>query len=104
MENITETFELNDLIIAGSNSTFFVPEIHFIAATGQCSISGESYLEDTFNFYHDLKNWVEDYFASEKSKLVLDIKLSYFNTSSSRAILDLLKKLKEYEELNLEST
>ncbi len=89
---------LQNLEIQEESGTFFTPAVSFNAQTGVCSVKGESYLEDTFSFYNHLRNWVVEYFDAGKTSLELSFKMHYFNTSSSRAILDLLKKLKEYEE------
>ena len=85
---------IESLIIAGESGTYFTPSIDFDAETGECKIEGESYLENTFNFYEELGNWFVAYYASGGGKIHLQFKLTYFNTSSSRAILDLLMLVK----------
>lgn len=87
---------MNDLHIQGEKGTFFVPNVHFSAETGICQIDGESYLEDTFQFYKPLVEWIHEYAATQRP-LVFNVGLTYFNTASSRSILDLLQALKEYE-------
>ncbi len=85
---------MEDLIIKGSRETFFIPEVNFNANTGECSIEGESYLEDAFTFYQKLTKWIEDYHSANSTPINIAFKLSYFNTSSSRAILEFLRSLK----------
>ena len=87
---------MKDLNIKGEKGTFFIPNVHFSAETGICELSGESYLEDTFTFYQPLMDWVKEYIQTQKP-LTLNVGLTYFNTASSRSILDLLQVLKEYE-------
>jgi len=89
---------LENISIAEETGTFFTPAVEFNAATGICRIEGESYLEDTFNFYAKLREWVDSFFNSGKNAVELHFKFRYFNTSSSRAILDLLKTLTLYPE------
>lgn len=89
---------IENISIEEETGTFFTPAVEFNAETGICRIEGESYLEDTFNFYAKLRDWVNDFFESGKSALELNFKFRYFNTSSSRAILDLLKTLKKHQE------
>lgn len=84
-----------DLNITGERGTFFVPNVRFSAATGICDLDGESYLEDTFSFYKSLINWVKEYKATQKP-ITLNVGLTYFNTSSSKSILDLLQTLRQY--------
>ena len=88
---------MQDLHIKGEKGTFFVPNVHFSAETGVCELDGESYLEDTFTFYKPLVDWVKEYAASGNS-ITLNVGLTYFNTASSRSILDLLQELKQYKD------
>jgi hypothetical protein len=89
---------MENLEIQGQLSTFFTPSVNFSAETGICELSGESYLEDAFQFYDVLMNWINQYFAEGNSEIEMNIRLTYFNTSSSRAILDLLRLLKNYQD------
>jgi hypothetical protein len=88
---------MENLVIKGEKNTFFIPTVDFSADSGVCVLKGESYLEDTFNFYQRLENWLKEYTALRKP-LTFNIGLSYFNTASSRSILDMLMILKQYEE------
>lgn len=88
---------MQNLEIAGAHDTFFTPQINFNAVTGELKISGESYLEDTISFYNNLKNWISDYIRDVGKAIKLDIDLSYFNTSSSKALLELFVLVKQYE-------
>lgn len=88
---------MEDIVIKNEQGAFFTPNVNFSAATGKCVLQGESYLEDSFEFYANLTRWIEQYLGSGKSTLEVDFKLTYFNTSSSRAILELLRKLKMWQ-------
>jgi len=90
---------MENLEIEGSHKNFFIPTVSFNAKTGICQISGESFLEDTVEFYRPLIDWVDEYIKTVKGPLALIIKLSYFNTSSSRSLLDILNLLRDYEEV-----
>jgi hypothetical protein len=89
---------MENLEIEGSHKNFFIPTVNFNAKTGICEISGESFLEDTVEFYKPLIDWIEEYINNVKGPLALIIKLTYFNTSTSRSILDILNLLRDYEE------
>ncbi len=91
-----ENKPLENLEIEGKSSTFFIPTVSFNAQTGYCKIEGESYLENTWEFYDKLTNWLKAY-AAQKKPITFNFKLTYFNTSSSKGILDILFFLKEYE-------
>ena len=89
---------MENLIIKGSANAFFIPSVNFNAETGILEISGESYLEDTRSFYIPLVSWIEQYIKEAKRPISLNFRLSYYNTSSSRCIMELFYPLKEYQE------
>ncbi len=89
---------MNDIHIQGVHEAYFVPTVNFIAATGKCEISGESYLEETTKFYAPLLTWIKEYTETVKGPLNFDFKLSYFNTSSSKCLVDILDMLKKYQQ------
>jgi hypothetical protein len=89
---------MENLEIKGESGVYFIPEVKFTANTGVCEISGESYLEDTDEFYNNLIQWLENYIKEVRKSITFNFKLTYFNTSSSRSILNILRVLKKYEE------
>lgn len=89
---------MENLEIKGESGVYFIPEVKLDASTGNCEISGESYLEDTDEFYNNIINWLETYIKEVNSALVFNFKLTYFNTSSSRSILNVLRVLKKYQD------
>lgn len=88
---------MENLYIEGSQDNFYVPTVDFNAETGVCTISGKSYLEDTNQFYLVLLEWLDEYFKLEKP-IKFNVKLNYYNTSSSRSVLDIFDLLKIYED------
>ncbi|HTJ51977.1 MAG TPA: DUF1987 domain-containing protein [Cyclobacteriaceae bacterium] len=88
---------MEDLKILGEKNIFFIPNVNFSVETGICELDGESYLENTFAFYAPLLKWLEDYMVHVNKPLTFNFSLIYFNTSSSRSILDILNTLKQYE-------
>ncbi len=89
---------MENLEIKGESGVYFIPEVKLNASTGICEISGESYLEDTDEFYNNIINWLENYIEEINRPITFNFKLTYFNTSSSRSILNVLRVLKKYEE------
>lgn len=87
---------LESLTIEGKSGTFFIPSVDFDAQTGNCRLEGESYLENTWEFYDGLTNWLKKYTETKKN-ITFNFKLTYFNTSSSKGILDILFLLKDFE-------
>jgi len=88
---------MENLEIKSSEDEFYIPTVNFNAETGICEIAGESYLEETTEFYEPLFNWITRYIEEIKAPLIFNLKLIYYNTSSSKKILDLLRLFKDYE-------
>ncbi len=95
---------MKNIHIEGHHGTFFIPEVDFNADTGVCELSGESYLEDTGKFYTPLLKWLQDYFVKIKKPLTFNFKLTYFNTSSSKFIVEILSILKKYQDKGIPVT
>lgn len=55
--------------------------------------SGKSLPEDVTIFYGPVLAWLDKYGETKRPKTVIDFKLVYFNTASSKLILDILFKL-----------
>lgn len=87
---------MDDLIIIGEKKTFSTPTVEFIVETGRCSIVGEAYLEDSIGFFQPLYDWLYKYIETVKKPIMFILNLSYFNTSASKSIFDMMFILREY--------
>jgi len=87
---------MENLYINDNPNLVYFPVVSFNYVNGVCEISGESYMEETYKFYQPLLKWLNDYIAEKKS-IDFNFKLSYFNTSSSRSILEILEILRKYK-------
>jgi SiaC family regulatory phosphoprotein len=58
-------------------------------------ISGRSLPEDAADFYQPILDWLDKYRNNANPNTNFDFKLEYFNTASSKLILDILSKLEE---------
>lgn len=74
------------------------PAVNFDASSGNCEISGESFPEQTAEFYGKLMEWLEQYMQEVNGPIDFDFKISYFNTSSSKRLLHIMIILQEYVE------
>ncbi len=74
-------------------STPKTPSIKFIEQEGVVEIKGRSIPENSIEFYKPLVDWLEEYAKSPLARTLVNIQLEYFNTSSSKCILDVFKKL-----------
>lgn len=81
---------MENLHIEGSPKT---PTVNFDFNEGNLELKGRSIPENSVEFYHPLNEWIDKYGKNAKGKTTIDIKLEYFNTSSSKCILDIFKKL-----------
>jgi hypothetical protein len=78
------------ITIEGSPKT---PNVVMNPETGVVEIKGRSIPENSIEFYKPVVDWLEEYSKSPAPKTVVNIQLEYFNTSSSKCILDVFKKL-----------
>ena len=81
---------MEELVIEGSPKT---PTIKFNPSTGHLLVSGRSIPENSIEFYKPLIDILEEYNGNSQANTKVDIQLEYFNTSSSKCILDVFKKL-----------
>ena len=61
-------------------------------------ISGRSLPEDVTSFYEPVLTWLDEYAQNPNPKTIFNFKLIYFNTASSKLLLDILMKLEEIHE------
>lgn len=81
---------MDDIRIEGTPKT---PSVIFDASSGVLEIKGRSIPENSIEFYKPLMDWIEFYASAPQERSIVNIQLEYFNTSSSKCILDLFKKL-----------
>jgi len=81
---------MNPIIISATEDT---PGIRLDAANDIFELSGRSLPEDVVKFYKPILDWLDEYAQSPNANTVFNFKLSYFNTASSKIILDILMKL-----------
>ena len=90
---------MENLTLEGSAKT---PTIKFDAENGVLELRGRSIPENSIEFYKPLNDWIDGYGGSPKPNTIVDVKLEYFNTSSSKCILDLFKQLEKLDSGNTE--
>lgn len=81
---------MSALFLEGSPKT---PHVNFDPESGLLELKGRSIPENSIDFYKPLIDWLDRYGRSPQPKTALHVQLEYFNTSSSKCILDLFKKL-----------
>ncbi len=78
--------------IKGTDDT---PNVILDAENNIIEFSGRSLPEDVATFYAPILEWIDEYAKSPNEKTEVIIKLEYFNTASSKMILDILLKFEE---------
>ena len=81
---------LESLIIEGTINT---PRINFDVENSVFEITGKSMPEDSVDFYMPIMDWVDEFAIRPVSKAKFKVKLLYFNTTSSKMILEIIKKI-----------
>lgn len=81
---------MEDLLIDAEDK---LPKIYFNRQTGILSLTGRCIPENSFKFFTPLLEWIDEYADSPNDETVIDVFLDYFNTSSSKYLLDLFKQV-----------
>lgn len=81
---------MESLLIEGTAKT---PTVKFDADRGLIEIKGRSIPENSIEFYKPMVDWLDSYGKNPRTQTEVNIQLEYFNTSSSKCILDVFKKL-----------
>lgn len=82
---------MESIYIDGTNRTPFVS----MDSSGSFRIRGRSIHENPSKFFEPILKWVDAYLSMPRQTIVFDIELEYFNSGSSRYILDILRVLME---------
>lgn len=71
------------------------PSIRTDWAAGTIVMRGDSYPENSFELFQPLIDWVTAYLTQAGRPLRLELELLYLNTSSIRALMDILDLLEQ---------
>ncbi|MEY5044421.1 MAG: hypothetical protein RJA19_1648 [Bacteroidota bacterium] len=81
---------MNDFRLDGTSKT---PKVELTVNPFAMHLSGRSIPENSIEFYRPLMDWVATNCDAGKPRLEINIRLEYFNTSSSKCLMDLLKRV-----------
>lgn len=90
------------MTILNLEGTSDTPKIILDKANKIFEISGRSLPEDSVEFYRPVLEWIANYAKEANPVTEFVFKLEYFNTSSSKLILDILSALEEIEGMKIE--
>lgn len=83
---------MEHLVIDKTDDT---PAIDFNPATKELKISGRSLPEDVTTFYAPVLSWLDELEETPSGAFKFIVNLEYFNTASSKLILDILMRLED---------
>ena len=87
---------MKNLYIEATKSS---PEVDFKQENNTLSIKGESFPENTSQFYQPVIKWLEEFLEFDIDKeVVVNMELIYFNSSSSKILMDIFDTLEEASE------
>jgi len=76
-------------------ATRSTPEITADWEAGLVRMAGDSYPENSFDFFTSTIDWIKTFLRDEKRPLRLELRLIYLNTSSVKAMMDIFDMLEE---------
>ena len=71
------------------------PDIFFDLELGNFEIKGRSIPENSIDFYSQVMQWLDEYEKAPSPQTELIVKLEYFNTSSSKCLIDIFRRLEK---------
>jgi len=77
------------------------PKIMLDKKNGIFEISGRSLPEDSAEFYRPVLEWIGNYSKDSNASTEFVFKLEYFNTASSKLILDVLSALEDIKGMKI---
>lgn len=83
---------MTDLQLQATNTT---PKVTLPSKGGDGSIEGNCYPENAFAFFEPVLSWLRNFRKDGGARMTISVKLDYFNTSSSKCLLDLFQYLQD---------
>jgi hypothetical protein len=83
---------MQNLNIPASNST---PEISFDHQKGILSMTGRSTTENPLEIFDSIDKWMSEYLTTPRPHTIVEINLEYFNTATSKCLIDFFSNLKK---------
>ena len=86
---------MEPIIIEAGRDT---PGVILDPANNKFEMNGKSLPEDVASFYDPILAWIEEYGSNPNDETLFEMKMNYFNTASSKMLLDILFALEELAE------
>lgn len=85
---------MDNVFIKGTDRT---PEVDLNFSKGVLALSGRSITENPISFYKKIEDYIAAYLKHPQQNTVFKVNLEYFNTSTSKCLVDIFKL---FESLN----
>ena len=82
------------------NAKEYTPKIILDPKTGLIEFAGQSFPEDSNGFYQPILNWFEKYIISPYKETTVNIRFSYYNTSSAKKLNELIRTIVKLKQTN----
>lgn len=76
------------------------PSISFDTKTGVLNIAGRSLIDNTNDFYKPIIDKITEYTGQPQKQTIVNIRIDYFNTTSSKYMYDLLCQLETISKIS----
>jgi len=73
--------------------TDLTPYILIDEENGIMKFEGESYHENIFEFFKEIRDWLSGYLETDFASLTFDCELKYFNSSTVKVLLGMLMEM-----------
>ncbi len=71
------------------------PRVSFAPQTRTLTLQGESYPENSFQFFEPILAWVDGYLGERREAITIAVNMPYMNSSSTKCMLDLLDRFED---------
>jgi hypothetical protein len=92
-----EIMEIMDKDVVEIAGTADSPRVILDRNQGTISFTGRSLPENPRAFYYPILNWLSSYSENPKSETHLTLNMDYFNTASSKMIMEVIEAVKKSE-------
>ena len=73
--------------------TDLTPYVLIDEENGYMKFEGESYHENIFEFFKEIREWLSEYLEKDFTSLTFDCELKYFNSSTVKVLLGMLMEM-----------
>ena len=77
--------------------TFMTPHVVLNPIKNEFILRGNSRPENPLAFFKPIFSWLENYLNASENKLIFTISLDYFNTATSKILLDLFELFENFD-------